>query len=70
MSENKNFYHLTVTESDLKKALDEYQSCVKMREVWTDLKKAVREFKTLSDKENYQTKLFHLEFGVVLPLYH
>ena len=59
-----------MTESDLKKAVDEYQTCVKIREVWTDLKKAVCEFDPMVHKENSQTQLFHLEFSVVSPLYH
>ena len=59
-----------MAESDLRKAVDEYQTCVKIREVWLDLKKAVYEFDTTVHKENSQTKLFHLEFSVVSPLYH
>ena len=59
-----------MAESDLKKAVDEYQTCEKIREVWTDLKKAVSEFDALVQKENRQTQLFHLEFSVVSPLYH
>ena len=64
------FIILTMAESDLKKAVDDYQTCVKIREVWSDLKKAVCEFDTMVHKENSQTKLFHLEFSVVSPLYH
>ena len=59
-----------MAESDLKKAVDEYQTCVKIREVWTDLKKAVCEFDAMVHKENRQTQLFHLEVSVVSPLYH
>ena len=64
------FIILNMAESDLKKAVDEYQTCVKIREVWSDLKKAVCEFDAMVQKENSQTKLFHLEFSVVSPLYH
>ena len=60
---------LAMTESDLKKAVDEYQTCVKIREVWMYLK-AVCEFDAMVQKENSQTKLFHLEFSMVSPLYH
>ena len=59
-----------MTESELKKAVDEYQTSVKIREVWTDLKKAVCEFDAMVHKENSQAQLFHLEFSVVSPLYH
>ena len=60
-----------MAESDLKKAVYEYQTAVKIREVWTDLKKAVCEFDSLVHKEeDSQTRLFHLEFSVVSPLYH
>ena len=59
-----------MAESDLKKAVDEYQTSVKIREVWTDLKKAVCEFDALVHKENSQTQLFHLEFSVMSPLHH
>ena len=66
----KIFVILTMAGSDLKKAVDEYQTCVEIREVWSDLKKAVCEFDAMVQKENSQTKLFHLEFSVVSPLYH
>ena len=56
--------------SDLKKAVNDYQTCVRIQEVWTDLKKAVCDFDALVHKENSQTQLFHLEFSVVSPLYH
>ena len=59
-----------MTESELKKAVDEYQTCVKIREVWPYLKKAVCEFDAMVHKENSQVQLFHLEFSVVSPLYH
>ena len=59
-----------MTVSDLKKAVDEYQTCFKIREVWTDLKKAVCEFDAMVHNENRQTQLFHLEFSVVSPFYH
>ena len=60
-----------MAESDLKKAVNEYQACVKIHEVWDDLKKAVCDFEALVRREEEnQIKLFHLEFGVVSPLYH
>ena len=59
-----------MAESDLKKAVNDYQTCVKIRKVWMDLKKAVSEFDTMTHKKNSQSKLFHLEFSVVSPLYH
>ena len=59
-----------MTESEFKKAVDEYQTGVKIREVWDDLKKAVCEFDALVHKENSQARLFHLGFTVMSPLYH
>ena len=60
-----------MSESDLRKAVDEYKACVKIHEVWDDLKKAVCDFESMVHREEANhIKLFHLEFGVVAPLYH
>ena len=60
-----------MAERDLRKSVDEYQACVKIHEVWDDLKKAVCDFEAVVRREEEnRIKLFRLEFSVVGPLYH
>ena len=52
-----------MAESDLKKAVNEYQACVKIHEVWDDLKKAVCDFDALVRREEENHKKI-VSFGV------